>query len=291
MASRFSKSKATVLLAAVATCATAHAEETRSEQHALHWNAEPPQETRADSVGQAEPAKPTAAAAGALDDGQLDPFTIGAPAARGVASVKTLGGYDSASKSGAVRSAVDASVTKWLALRLEYEHGPGTGSDDRVTVGARVVLLNEKKHSIDGGFGFFYDAKDFRNEGNFIGMLLVGRHFGRLNLYGNALFGMDSEGDDQAVELRAGTGYRLSPMLELGFDSRGRVNMSEDSKRANAQAINWELQATPTAALSFGPIALLASVGPSFLNVTEPGAAKGHLDSGVLALGGVGGAF
>ena len=238
-----------------------------------------------------QPAKQNADASGALDDGQLNPFTIGAPVARGVASVKTLGGYDSASGSGIVRSAADASVTSFLALRAEYEHAPGTGSDDRVRLGARVAVLNEKKHGIDGGFGFFYDAKDFRNEGNFVGALLVGRHFGRLNLYGNALFGMDSEGDDQAAELRIGTGYRLTPTLQLGFDTRGRANMSTDSKRADARAIGWELQATPLAALSFGPIALMASVGPSFLSATEPGASRAHVNSGVLALGGAGGAF
>lgn len=292
MASRPLKSKAAVLFAVVATSATANAEGASSEQHVLHWNAQPPGDTRADSLQPAEPAKQNADAAGALDDGQLDPFTMGAPTARGVASVKTVGGYDSAGGSGIVRSAADASVTNFLALRVEYEHGPGTGSFDRLTVGARVAVLNEKKHGIDGGFGFFYDAKDFRNEGNVIGALLVGRHFGKLNLYGNALFGMDTEGDDQALELRVGTGYRLTPMLQLGLDSRGRYNMSEDAKRTSARAVAWELQATPVAAFSLGPIALLANVGPSFLSVTEPGStSQGQVKVGVLALGGAGGAF
>jgi hypothetical protein len=291
VASRFLKSKATVLLAAVATCAPAYAEDTSSEQHTLHWNAQP-QEARADSLDSTQSAKPKADAAGAIDDAQLNPFTIGAPTARGIASVKTVGGYDSAAGSGIVRSAADASVTNFLALRVEYEHGPGTGTYDHLTVGARVALLNEKKHGIDGGFGFFYDAKDFRNEGNIIGALLVGRHFGKLNLYGNVLFGMDTEGDDQSLDLRMGTGYRLTPALQLGFDSRGRFNMSQDQKRTNTSQLDWELQATPMAALSWGPVALLANVGPSFVSVTQPGASsEAHLKSGVIALGGAGGAF
>jgi len=290
VASRSLQSMATALLVVALAGATARAEEAPSPPRVLHWNAQPASDGRADSA-ESTNAEKNADAAGALDDGQLAPFTIGAPVARGTASVKTLGGYDTASGSGLVRTAADASVTRFLALRVEYEHGPGTGSDDRVTVGARVAVLNEKKHGIDGGFGFFYDAKDFRNEGNFIGALLVGRHFGRLSLYGNGLFGMDSEGDDQSAELRVGTGYRLATAFQLGLDTRGRVNMSTDSKRADARAIGWELQATPTAALSFGPVALMASVGPSFLSVTEPGASKAHVDSGVLALGGAGGAF
>jgi hypothetical protein len=291
VASRSLSSKASLLLAAVATCTTAHAEDASSEQHVLHWNAQPSGDTRADSLQPVQPAKPAADAAGALDDGQLNPFTMGAPTARGVASVKTIGGYDSAAGSGIVRSAVDASVTNFLALRVEYDHGPGTGTYDHVTVGARVALLNEKKHGIDGGFGFFYDAKDFRNEGNIVGALLVGRHFGKLNLYGNALFGMDTEGDDQALELRVGTGYRLTPALQLGFDSRGRYNMSQDQKRTSTSQLDWELQATPVAAFSLGPIALLANVGPSFVSTTQPGATEAHVKSGVIALGGAGGAF
>jgi hypothetical protein len=292
VASRSLSSKACLLLAAVATCTTARAEDASPDQHVLHWNAQPAGETRADSLQPVQPAKPPADAAGALDDGQLNPFTMGAPTARGVASVKTVGGYDSASGSGIVRSAADASVTNFLAVRVEYEHAPGTGSYDRLKVGARLQVLSEKKHGIDGGFGFFYDAKDFRNEGNVIGALLLGRHFGKLNLYGNALFGMDTEGDDQALELRVGTGYRLTPALQLGFDSRGRYNMSQDAKRTSANQVGWELQATPLAALSLGPIALLANVGPSFLGFTEPGASQSsHVKAGVIALGGAGGAF
>ena len=289
VASRAPFLNAVVLLGVVAVSATARAEEASTEPRTLHWNAAPAS-PGADTESVAAEHRDVDAA-GAVDDAQLNPFTLGAPVARGTASVKALGGYDSTTRAGRAISAVDATVTRFLALRVEYEHGPATGTMDRVRVGARVQLFRESVHGIDGGFGFFYDAKDFRNEGNIIGALLVGRHFGRLNLYGNALFGMDTEGDDQAAELRVGTGYRLGPVVSVGFDSRGRLNMSTDAKRTDARAIGWELQATPFAAFSLGPIALLASVGPSVLSATEPGSTKSQVSSGVLAMGGAGGAF
>jgi len=279
-------SRVTTLALAALTCGSlAHAE--GAPEHTLRWNPHP-ETPSADTA--AEKSGRNAGAAQALDDEQLAPFTIGAPVPRATAAVKTLGGFDSTTTSARARTSAEAGIGNFLALRLEYEHGPGTGSNDRVTVGGRVTFLHEEKHGIDGGAGFFYDAKDFRNEGNFIGALMVGRHFGKLALYANALFGMDSEGDDASVEGRVGTGYRLTPAFQIGFDTRARFNMSSDQKRADARAVNWELQTGPTAAFSVGPIALLAMVGPSLLRVTDPGE-RARLNSGVLALGGAGAAF
>jgi hypothetical protein len=277
-----------VLVAALSQNGAAFAADAAAE-HTLTWHPNPEGTPSADT-GKQKP-EGNGGAQGAVDDGQLLPFTLGAPIARANAVVKTLGGYDSSTTSARVRTAAEASLFNLLAFRLEYEHGPGTGSSDHVIVGGRIAVLNQQKHGIDGGFGFSYDAKDFRNEGNFIGTLLLGRQFGRLGVYTNARFGMDSEGDDESIELRLGGGYRVTPALQLGLDTRGRYNMSTDAKRADAQSIGWELQSGPQASLTFGPVAVLAMVGPSFISVTEAGSTTSHVASGVLALGGAGAAF
>lgn len=291
MASRFSNLRGAALLAAVIPCGTAHAEEAAA-QRTLRWNAHPEGEAAADSAERSEK-KPEGSgdAASAVDEGHLMPFSMGASISRSTVVAKSLGGYDSASSSARLRTAAEASIANIVALRLDYEHGPATGTNDRVVVGARMGLLRQDKHGINGGFGFFYDAKDFRNEGNVIGGLFVGREFGRFGLNANALFGMDTEGDDASADVRLGAGYRMTPWFHLGLDARGRTNFSSDSKRANAQAINWELQTGPTASFSFGPVALLAMVGPSLLRVTDPGATTSHTNAGVLAFGGAGAAF
>jgi hypothetical protein len=77
-------------------------------------------------------------------------------------------------------------------------------------------------------------------------------------------------------------------------DSRFRYNMSQDEKRIGTQTVDWELQATPTASLALGPIALLALSGLSMVERTE---ATGTADerravrAGVIAMAGAGGAF
>ena len=291
MASRYSCLKVAALLTALVPCGVAHAEGAAPER-TLRWNAHPEGETQADSVAQGEATSAgNGDAARAIDEGHVMPFTTGASISRSVVVAKTYGGYDSAGNSARVRSAAEATVVKFLALRAEYEYGPGTGTNDHVVLGARFGILNQEKHGINGGLSLSYDLKDFRNEGNFIAGLLVGREFGRFGVHANALFGMDGEGDDAAAELRLGGGYRMAPWFHLGLDARGRTTFSSDSKRASAESVDWEVQTGPLASFSVGPVALLAMVGPSFLRITDAGATTGHTNSGVLAFGGAGAAF
>lgn len=264
--------------------------EPQPERQPLTWHAAPAASPASKSDSVEQKTEPGDDAARATDDGRLSPFTMGTVVPQAHAGVTALAGYDSAARSARAVSSAEARALKFLAIRVEYEHGPGTGSDDRVTLGARVAILRQAAHGIDLGAGFFFQPKDFRGEGDFVGAILLGRTFGRWGVFCNGLVGLDSEGDDGSAELRLASIYRVSKLLHVGLDARGRYNFSDDEKRFSAQQVNWEIQAGPLASMTLGPVALMAIVGPSALHLTQP-----NLDErtalGVLAMAGAGAAF
>ena len=235
-----------------------------------------------------------ASAAGAADAGLLLPSLVAPRVYAGTAYAVARSGYDGAHAAFVARAAAEGGIGDIFALRVEYEHGPSLGPEDRVRIGGRSTLLRQEKHGIDGGVALFYDPKDFREEGNVIGALLVGRHWGRLGVFADAMFGSDPEGDDQQLELRLGATYRATRSWHVGFDARGRYNLSSDEKRAGTLTTDWELQALPTLSLELGAFALVADVGVSALQTTGPFGEPGEQTAtsvGVLALGGASGAF
>jgi hypothetical protein len=232
--------------------------------------------------------------ASAADQGFFLPLTQTPQIYAGHALLAAMAGYDTALRNFAGRTSADATLLPMLAVRLDFEHGKGMGSDDRFGVGARVRLLEQSAHGIDGSLGLAYQPNDFRQEGQIVGSILLGRDLGRLRLFGNVLFGGDAEGDDQAGEARASLLYRVLPKLHVGFDSRFRLNTSQDAKRAGTQTTDWQLQATPTACFALGPLALLGQAGLSMVQTTGPFGApleRTVVDAGVVAMAGAGGAF
>jgi hypothetical protein len=269
--------------------ALCHAE-TQGARAPMEWHAEPagaPPPKR-DVNKEADEAR---GAGAAVDEGQILPFTMPAAAPRGRAVVTALGGYDSAASMGRARSTAEVRTFDFLMLRLDYEHGPGTGNDDRVSFGARAAILKQKRHGIDFGAGLFFQPKDFRGEGNIMAGLLVGRSFGRLGLFANTLFGADAEGDDASLEFRFSGMYRATQLLHVGLDARGRANFSDDEKRSTAQEVRWDAEAGPLAIASIGPLALTALVGPRALVLAAPESTVAETRVGVLAMAGAAGVF
>jgi hypothetical protein len=231
-------------------------------------------------------------AAYAASDGQLGPYTLSPITRSGQSWVRAVAGYDSAAATFRARSAADSAVTSFFAVRVEFEHGPATGYEDRVAIGGRFQVFNQKKHGIDGGFGAFYRPRDFRGEGNFVGAVMLARHFGRLGLFGSALFGSDAEGDDQAMDGRVSMLYRVADHFEIGWDNHLLYVLSTDQKRYGTVTTDWELQLEPTAVVTLGPLAILTEAGFSALQTTGP---IGELTSqrlirtGMIAMAGAGG--
>jgi len=260
-----------------------------SSGRALHYRLDPERSTDADDKRLHE--VPSTGAARAADDGLLTPYTLSPRVTSGQSWVRAVAGYDTAANAFRARSAAESAVTNYFAIRVEYEHGPAVGFQDRVGLGGRVQLFSQSKHGIDGGFGVFYMPKDFRGEGNIVGGLMLGRRFGRLGIFGSALFGSDPEGDDRELDGRLSTLFRVA---DLGWDSRIRYVLSTDAKRFGTINTDWELALEPTATISLGPLAILTEAGFSALQNSGP---IGQLNDrrvvrrGAIAMAGAGGVF
>ena len=230
----------------------------------------------------------------AADEGFLLPFSQSPRTFAGYVVTKAIAGYDTALKDMVARTSAEGRLLPILALRLDFDHGPGMGPSERFGVGARLSLLQQAAHGVDGAIAVAYQPNDFRDEGHIVGSILVGRSFGRLRLLGNILFGSDPEGDDRAAEARASALYRVLDRFHLGVDTRFRYNASEDDKRIGTQTTDWELQASPTASFAFGSVALLGQAGLSMIRSTGPFATsveQSRLSAGLVAMAGAGAAF
>jgi hypothetical protein len=251
-------------------------------------------DTTPDTQPRESPSVGNGTAARAIDDGAMVPYALTARIKRGQSWVRALGGYDTAASSARARSAAETGVTSWFAIRVDYEHGPGSGRDDRVGLGARFQILDQNRHGIDLGFGSFYQPKDFRSEGNVVGVLMLGRRFGRLALFGSELFGSDPEGDDQDTDTRLSMLYRATDVLSFGLDNRFHYVLSTDAKRFGTITTDWELQLEPTVIVNLGPIAILSEAGLSALQNTGPiGKPENRrvVHTGLIAMTGVGAVF
>jgi hypothetical protein len=240
------------------------------------------------------PTPSSSKASQAAREGLLSPFTSPAAISRSRAFAQSYVGYDGAAAETRARVATEGKLTNFLSLRVEFEHGPATGTENRLTLGARFGILTQQQFGVDLGAAVFYQPKDFRDEGNVVGGVLLARRFGRLGLFGNALFGSDPEGDDQSAELRLGSLYAANDWFSVGIDARSRWNFSQDAKRAQARSVDWEMQAAPTAILCWGSFSLMALLGPSLVQMTAPNSAANagsYTRAGLLAMGGAGGAF
>lgn len=233
-------------------------------------------------------------AARAADAGLLAPYTLSPRITYGQSWVRAVAGYDTAAGSARSRSATESAVTSFFAVRFEYEHGPATGYEDRVSLGGRFQVLNQQKHGIDVGLGAFYRPRDFRGEGNVVGAMMLARNFGRLGLFGSALFGSDPEGDDQDIDGQLSTLYRISDIVNIGWDNHIYYTLSTDAKRFGTTTTDWEVQLEPTVTVTFGPVAILTEAGFSALQTTGPiGEPESQriVRSGLIAMAGAGGAF
>lgn len=259
----------------------------RSAPRVLRYNTENSAPERADPTRSPE----VATAASAAEAGYLSPYTLPARVVSGRSWARAVGGYDTGASTYRVRSSAEASMTNYLALRVDFEHGPSTSSNDRAGLGARLQVLNQKAHGLDVGVGLSFQPSDFRGEGNLVGGFMLGRRFNRVAIFGSALLGSDPEGDDQELDGRLSTLVRVHPAVHLGWDNRFRAVLTNDTKRFGTTTVDWELAMLPSVVLTFGPIAFIGEAGFSALQQTHSvGRPEQHrtVHKGLLAMAGAG---
>lgn len=262
-----------------------------SAPRVLHYHVEPSGPVRDTGT---ERYKAPATAATAADAGHWAPNTLSPQVTSGFSWVKAAGGYDTAVKGYRARSTAEGALTHYLALRADFEHGPSTAGMDRVSLGTRLQLLDQKKYGIDLGASLAYQPMDFRGEANVIGGLMLGRRFDKLALFANVLVGSDPEGDDQELDGRISAQIRTCRWLQLGWAGRFRYVVTTDPKRFGTDTVDWELALLPNAILMAGPVAFTAEAGYSALretvSVARPDQQR-HLRNGLIAMAGAAAVF
>ncbi len=220
----------------------------------------------------------------AASSGAFLPTTMGARTdARGW--VSTLGGYDAARKSALVLGTAGVNVFGPIDLQAGALFTEGTGTL-RPSFGARVRLLGERRHGIDGAAAVFYRPQGLtEGEGELELVLAAARHFGRLGTFANVVYGQDPEAAERDGEVRLAALYAIREDLHAGADLRVRFDLgSEGGRRAAKQEAGADLLALGTASYSLGPVALSASAGLSAVKLAT-------IHTGAAALAGLGTAF
>ena len=155
----------------------------------------------------------------------------------------------------------------------------------RPNVGARVQLLRQEGHGLDGSLSLFYKAEGFTEaEGELEMVISLAHAFEAVTVGGNLAYGQDPEGNERDGEVRM-TVYRYRGHFSFGFDVRGRFALGSQRGRAATVEPTFDALGGPTATWVAGPIALFAEVGPSAFKLGN----DTHL--GLAAFGGIGTAF
>jgi hypothetical protein len=227
------------------------------------------------------------ATATAASEGAFLPLTLGARVGDARAFGFGSGGYDSARHGPLLDGAVEARVWGPIALRAATTYSNDT-SRLRPSLGARVQLLRQEAHGVDGSITVLYKAEGFTEaEGEIETVAAFGRRFGGFYLLGNAAYGQDPEGSERDGELRlAGFRQSASGRLSLGLDSRARFALGAQRSAVAMAEPTFDLAAGPVATFIAGPLALFAEAGPSVLRLPATGTRFG-----LAAIGGVGTAF
>jgi hypothetical protein len=222
-----------------------------------------------------------------VDDGAYLPLSLAPIVGAVPAFVTGHGGYDTARRSAISETFVEVRLWDRLALRGGAELGDTT-TRLRPSIGARLQLLTQERHAVDGSVSVFYRGEGFTEpEGEIETVISLGRRIGRAIVIANVAYGQDPEGNERDGEVRAAALAQVSPRVHVGFDSRGRFDLGSD--RAKLRASNeatFDLDAGPVAALTLGPVALTGHAGASIVRRVGTDATVG-----LIALAGLGTAF
>jgi hypothetical protein len=174
-----------------------------------------------------------------------------------------------------------------LRVGLTYTpDAPEGQAQAQPNVGARVNLLAQSRSGIDLSTGVFYRKEQYTvDDGVVQGVLALGRHFGRVGLFGNLAYAQDPEGDDREGEVALAMLYATTARLQLGVESKCRFDLfSSDPRRAARNSPVFESWSGPVLQYALGPIALLVQTGLSTLT-------NDHTRVGAIAIGGLGAAL
>jgi hypothetical protein len=221
------------------------------------------------------PAPPVDSAATA---GAFLPFTQSAALDHQRAYVTSVGGYDSARATGSFEAAAEVRLWGPLAVRGGAVYTVD-GRTLRPSFGARLQILSEGRHGVDGAVGVFYRPEGLTEpEGEIESVVSVGKHVGQTYLLGNLLYGQDPEGNERDGEARLAAlrplGSRFGSRSGLrflgGVDGRLRFDLgSQAAKLAQHHEATLDALLGPSLTALVGPVALSLHGGGSALRLQQ----------------------
>jgi hypothetical protein len=197
-----------------------------------------------------------------------------------------FGGYDGAAHAGLFESNAEMTLFGPVAIRGGAIYSPSAGRV-RPSVGGKVQLLRSAVHGVDGTVGLFYRPEGLTEpEGEFEGLVAIGRAIGRTYLAGNLLYGQDPEGRERDGEIRLSVLRPATERVLVGVDGRCRFDLGSDSASLGAHnEPTFDALGGPTVNVLVGPVALLAEGGAAVRRL------RGATAYGPFAVVGVGTIF
>jgi hypothetical protein len=198
------------------------------------------------------------------------------------------GGYDGAAHTPTFSVGTELRLVRRVSLvgGVAYGNASAANAGLRPQLGARVQLLGEAASGVDASLGFLFRQDRFTSEdGLFQGSLALGRTFGQTSAVLNVIYGQDGEGDDHEGEVRLAGLRHVRGGLHAGVEGRYlRSINSTDPHRVMLGTPSMEAMGGPIVAYMAGSWALVAEAGVSTRRTTR-------LDTGLIALGGIGTTF
>jgi hypothetical protein len=225
---------------------------------------------------------PVSVAAGS---GEMSPLLLSATLGTQGGLVLGDGGYDTAQHGAIFDSAVEVRIWGPLALRADVTYADDT-QRMRPAVGARLQLLRQAAHGVDGSLSSFFKTEGFdETEGEIETTFAIGRRFDAVYLLGNVAYGQDPEGNERDGELRV-SALRSQGRFVLGAEARARSAIGPQHGTHSAVEPRFDAVGGPIAMVELRPFVLFGGIGPSAVQL-----AGQAVRWGVASLGGVGTVF
>jgi hypothetical protein len=220
----------------------------------------------------------------AVGEGAFSALTLPARVGTTPAYAWGLGGYDSSRKKAIFDTMAEVHLWGPIALRVEAVYSQDT-QRMRPSGGARVQLLNQEKHGLDGALSVFFKTEGFtESEGEIETYASLGRRFEVVSVVGNLVYGQDPEGNERDGEVRA-TVFHQTGRFSFGADARARFAIGTQHGKAATVEPKFDALGGPMATVTVGPFAFFAEAGPSAFSL------GGTTRVGVGGFGGLGSTF
>lgn len=193
--------------------------------------------------------------------GAFLPWTMGARSDAQRALVYVQGGYDGAEKGAVFQTTAEAQLFGRLSLRAGGDY-VGPSGTFRPEAGLRIDALRQERHGVDLAVLGVYEAKGFNTVRAITARVAASRAFGATRVVANAGYGFGLEEGERYGDFRLAGLHGLTEHLQLGIDSRFRVDLERDADEPAGEP-DWELMTGPLAAYTIDRFVVTATAGLS----------------------------